>query len=84
MDTNSKRYLKEIGSSMAAYTAMVPVSIWLLKNHEHSPLRYLFAALPVNPSAFAMWPRSVSSEASTNSNAASSSKVWPSASWARV
>jgi hypothetical protein len=55
MDANAKRYLKEFGSSMAAYTVMVPVSIWLLKGHEHSPLRYVFAVLPVIPSAFAMW-----------------------------
>lgn len=55
MDANSKRYLKEFGSSMAAYTVMVPVSVWLLKKHEHSPLRFLFAVLPVFPSAFAMW-----------------------------
>jgi hypothetical protein len=54
MDANEKRYLKEIGGSMAAFTAMVAVSIWLLKSHEHSPLRYLFAVLPVIPSAFAM------------------------------
>jgi hypothetical protein len=55
MDANCKRYGKEFGSSMAAYTVMVPVSIWLLKGHEHSPLRYVFAVLPVIPSAFAMW-----------------------------
>jgi hypothetical protein len=55
MDTNEKRYLKEIGGSMAAYTAMVAVSIWLVKGHGHSPVRYLFAALPVVPSAFAVW-----------------------------
>ena len=55
MDANERRYLKEIGSSMAAYVAMIAVSIWLLKGHEHSPLRYLFAGLPVIPSAFAMW-----------------------------
>jgi hypothetical protein len=55
MDANAKRYLKEFGTSMAGYTVMVPVSIWLLKGHEHSPLRFLFAVLPVIPSAFAMW-----------------------------
>jgi hypothetical protein len=55
MDANKKRYLKELGSSMAAYTAMVAVSTWLVKGHLQSPLRYLFAALPVIPSAFAMW-----------------------------
>jgi len=55
MDANGKRYLKEFGSSMAVYTIMVPVSIWLLKGHEHSSLRFLFAVLPVIPSAFAMW-----------------------------
>jgi hypothetical protein len=55
MDANEKRYLKEVGSSMAAYTAMVAVSMWLVKSHGHSPLRYILAALPVIPSAFAMW-----------------------------
>ena len=55
MDANAKRYLKEFGSSMAAYTVMVPVSVWLLKGHEHSLTRYVFATLPVIPSAFAMW-----------------------------
>jgi len=55
MDANAKRYLKEIGTSMAAYTVMVPVSMWLLKSPEHSLLRYLFAVLPVIPSAAAMW-----------------------------
>jgi hypothetical protein len=55
MDANAKRYLKEFLSSMAAYAVLVPVSIWQLKGHEHSPLRFLFAVLPVFPSAFAMW-----------------------------
>jgi len=55
MDANAKRYVMEFGSSMAAYTVMVPVSIWLLKGQEHSPLRYLLAVLPVIPSAFALW-----------------------------
>jgi hypothetical protein len=55
MDANGKRYLKEFGSSMAAYTVMVPVSVWLLKRHEHSSLRFLFAVLPVIPSVLAMW-----------------------------
>lgn len=55
MDTNQKRYLKELGSSMAAYIAMVAISVWLIKSNGHSPLRYLFAALPVIPSLFGMW-----------------------------
>ncbi|HET6176340.1 MAG TPA: hypothetical protein VFE61_05360 [Candidatus Sulfotelmatobacter sp.] len=55
MDANAKRYLREFLSSMAAYAVMVPVSIWLLKGHEHSPARFLFAVLPVIPSVFAMW-----------------------------
>jgi|SRR5580658_248219 hypothetical protein len=55
MDANQKRYLKEMGGSMAAYVAMVAVSVWLVKGHAQSPLRYLFAALPVIPSAFAVW-----------------------------
>jgi hypothetical protein len=55
MDANAKRYVMEFGSSMAAYAVMVPVSIWLLKGYEHSPLRFLFAVLPVIPSAFALW-----------------------------
>ena len=55
MDTNHKRYMKEFGSSMAAYTVIVFVSVWLLKHRVHSPLRFLVAVLPVVPSAFAMW-----------------------------
>jgi hypothetical protein len=55
MDANGKRYLKEFIPAMAAYTAMVPISIWLLRGHENSPLRYIYAVLPVIPSAFAMW-----------------------------
>lgn len=55
MSTDKKRFLKAFGTSMAGYIAMVPVSIWLLKGHEHSPLKFLFAALPVLPSAFIMW-----------------------------
>jgi hypothetical protein len=55
LDANAKRYLKEFGTSMAAYSVMVPVSVWLLKGHEHSPLRFLLAVLPVIPSAFAVW-----------------------------
>jgi hypothetical protein len=55
MDANQRRYLKEIGGSMAAYTAMVAVAIWLLQGHADSPLRYVFAVLPLIPSAFAIW-----------------------------
>lgn len=55
MDANAKRYLREFGSSMVAYTIVVPISVWLLKGHEHSPVRFGFAVLPVIPSAFAMW-----------------------------
>ncbi len=55
MDANAKRYLKEFLGSMAAYTATVPLSVWLLKGHEHSALRFLFAVLPVIPSGLAMW-----------------------------
>jgi hypothetical protein len=55
MDANEKRYLKEIGGSMAAYIAMMAVSVWMMKGYGGSPLRYLFAVLPVIPSAFAIW-----------------------------
>ena len=54
MDTNTKRYYKEFGSSMAGYTVMVPVSIWLLRSHEHTPLGFCIAFLPIVPSIFAM------------------------------
>lgn len=54
MDANERRYLKEVATSMAAFIAMVAFSIWLLKGREHSLLRYLFALLPVIPSAFAI------------------------------
>jgi hypothetical protein len=55
MDANAKRYLKEFGASMAAYSIMVPVSVWLLKGHERTPLGYAIAFLPIIPSALAMW-----------------------------
>jgi hypothetical protein len=55
MDSNHKRYMKEFGSSMAAYVVIVFVSVWLVKHRIHSPLRFLVAVLPVVPSAFAMW-----------------------------
>lgn len=55
MDANAKRYLKEFGGSMAAYAVTVPFSVWLLKGHEHSSLRFPFAILPLIPSVFAMW-----------------------------
>jgi hypothetical protein len=55
MDANHKRYLKEFIPAMAAYVVIVYVSVWLLKHHEHSPLRFLLAVLPVFPAAFAMW-----------------------------
>ena len=55
MDANNKRYLKEFGGSMAAYSAIVPVSMWMLRGHEHTPLGYGIAFLPIIPSAFALW-----------------------------
>ena len=55
MDANGKRYLKEFIPAMAVYSVITPVSVWLLKHHEHSALRYVLAVLPVIPSAFAMW-----------------------------
>jgi hypothetical protein len=55
MDPNAKRYLKEFLTSMAGYTVMVPLSIRLLRGHEHSPLGYALAFLPIIPSAFALW-----------------------------
>jgi hypothetical protein len=54
MDVNRKRYLIEFGSAMAGYSLMVPLSIWILKGHEHTPLGYCIAFLPIIPSAFAM------------------------------
>ena len=55
MDANHRRYLKEFGSSMAAYVIVVFASVWLLKHHPHSPWRFVLAVLPVVPAAFAMW-----------------------------
>ncbi len=55
MDANHRRYLKEFGSSMAAYVIIVFGSVWLLKHYPHSPSRFLLAILPVIPAAFAMW-----------------------------
>ena len=55
MDTARKRYLKEFLGSMAAYSLAVPLSMWMLRGHVHTPLGYAIAFLPVIPSAFAMW-----------------------------
>jgi len=57
MDANAKRYLKEFGGSMAAYAVMVPVSMWRLRGHEHTPPGYGIAFLPIIPSvlALALW-----------------------------
>ena len=55
MDANNKRYLIEFGSSMAAYSAVVPLSMWFLRGHEHTLLGYAIAFLPIIPSFFALW-----------------------------
>ncbi len=55
MNLATKRYYKEFGGAMAAYSLIVPVSVWLLKSHEHTVLGYCIAFLPIIPSAFAMW-----------------------------
>jgi hypothetical protein len=55
MDSNHKRYMKEFGSSMAAYVVVVLASVWLLKHYVHSAWRFPLAVLPVIPAAFAMW-----------------------------
>jgi len=55
MDLNHRRYIKEFGSSMAAYVIVVFISVWLLKHGVHSPLRFLVAVVPVAPAALAMW-----------------------------
>ena len=53
MDANNKRYLKEFLGSMAGYSLMVPLSIWLLRGHEHRPLGYW------TPRVAGHWPASV-------------------------
>ena len=55
MDVNSKRYLKESISSMAAYTVIVSLTMWLLRGHKHTALGYCIAFLPVIPAAWALW-----------------------------
>jgi hypothetical protein len=55
MDANRKRYLREFLSAMAAYSIVVPLSVRWLRGHEHTPLGYLLAFLPIIPSAFALW-----------------------------
>ncbi len=54
MSADRKRYYIEFGSSMAAYSMLVPVSIWFLRGHEHTPLGYCIAFLPIIPSFFAL------------------------------
>jgi len=55
MDGKGKRYLREFGGSMALYSVMVPISMRLLRGHEHTPLGYCIAFLPIIPSALALW-----------------------------
>jgi hypothetical protein len=55
MDAIGKRYLKESVGSMAAYVAIVSISMWLLRGHEHRPLGYSIAFLPIIPAAWAVW-----------------------------
>jgi hypothetical protein len=55
MDANAKRYTKEFLTAMAVYSAMVPLSVWLLRGHERTLVGYCLAFLPVIPSFFALW-----------------------------
>lgn len=55
MDANSKRYLREFLTSMLGYSLLVPVSIRLLHGHEHTPVGFALAFLPIIPAAFALW-----------------------------
>jgi hypothetical protein len=55
MDANGKRYLREFLSAMAAYSIIVPISVRILRGHEHTPLGYAIAFLPIIPSALALW-----------------------------
>lgn len=55
MDAKDKRYLKEFLIAMAGYTLLVPLSIRMLRGHEHTLLGYALAFLPIIPSAFALW-----------------------------
>ncbi len=54
MDANNKRYIVEFLSSMAAYSIIVVVSMRFLRGHEHTPLGYAIAFLPIIPSVFAL------------------------------
>ena len=54
MDANGKRYLIEFGGSMAAYSALVPLSMRFLHGHEHTALGYCIAFVPIIPSSFAL------------------------------
>ena len=55
MDANGRRYLKEFLSAMAGYTLLVPLSVRMLRGHEHTLLGYALGFLPIIPSAFALW-----------------------------
>lgn len=55
MDANGKRYLREFLSAMAGYTLLVPLSVRMLRGHEHTLPGYAVAFLPILPSAFALW-----------------------------
>ncbi len=54
VDSNAKRHLEEFLLSMAGYTAVVQLSIRMLRGHEHTSFGYALAFLPIIPSAFAL------------------------------
>lgn len=54
MDATGKRYLKESAGSMAAYVAIVAISMWLVRGHKNTLLGYGIAFLPVIPAAWAL------------------------------
>lgn len=53
MQQISRRYMREFGSSMAAYVVVLFLSIWALKHVDSIALRVLLALAPVVPVALA-------------------------------
>ncbi|HEV2879346.1 MAG TPA: hypothetical protein VGW96_07140 [Candidatus Eremiobacteraceae bacterium] len=54
MTRAAKAYVIEFGSSMLAYSIVLPLSLTYITHHQDSPARYVIALAPVVPMLFAL------------------------------
>ena len=54
MNEATRSYVKELGTAVIAYAAVLIVSIWAINTHPRALWRYPVALLPMLPAAFAL------------------------------